>query len=111
MVNFSSENIRRITKHYIVDSNNDPNKIKALIKEIIDSHEDILPNEPSIVRMAECGAGYVKFDVFVWVKRADYIKVGYDLTELIFDAFKNNNIQLVSPEQNLRIKYDEKPTK
>lgn len=111
LVNFSAEPIRRISKQYTIDSNNDPEKIKKLIQEIINNHEDILPNEPNLVRMDDYGPGYIKFDVFVWVKRADVIRVSYDLTELIFDAFSKNNIRLVAPEQNLRVKYDAKTIK
>ena len=94
IVNFSSEENRRVDLVFGVAYGSDVDKVKKTIESVLDEHELVLHDEGYTVRLGEQAASSLNFVCRCWTKNANYWTVYFDLTERMTAKFAQEGIEI-----------------
>ncbi|OEK05640.1 mechanosensitive ion channel protein MscS [Roseivirga misakiensis] len=103
-----SHNDRRVRVHVPlgVSYNEDPAKIKEILLEIANEHNDILKRPKPEVLFIGYGDSSIDFDLLIWT--SSYINrpivLKSQLYYMIFEKFKEHNIEIPFPQRDLHIR-------
>jgi small conductance mechanosensitive channel len=81
----------------------DMEKVRGLLKEIIESDERILQEPAPQILMSELANSSVNFSVRMWTKASDYWNVNFDMYEKVFKVFNDNGINIPYPQVDVHI--------
>ena len=104
IVNYSENDLRRVDLTFSVSYNTDFEKAKAIINEIFATHELTIKDKPATVRVSAHSASSIDIAAKVWVKRADYWTVYFDVLESVKREFDNNGIEIPFNQLDVHVK-------
>jgi len=104
ITNYSREENRRLNMVFGVGYESDMEKVRNLLKEIIESDERILQEPAPQILMSELADSSVNFSVRMWTKASDYWNVNFDMNEKVFKIFNDNGINIPYPQVDAHIK-------
>jgi small conductance mechanosensitive channel len=107
ITNYTSEETRRVDLQFSTSYDDNIEKVKEVLEELIRSHEMILQEPVSIVRLAHHNASSLDYDVKVWVDKANYWAVRYDLQEMVRKEFDKQNITIPLPQREVLLTNSE----
>ncbi len=99
MVNFSTEDNRRVDMSFGIGHSDDFKRAKALIQDILITDNRILKDPPPFVAIGELTPSSVKFTVQAWVKNKDYSAVYFDTHEKVKMTFADKGVSIPFPPQ------------
>ncbi len=103
ITNYSANDTRRVDMTVGVSYDDDIDKVRNTIRELVDADERILNDPECLIAIAELADSSVNFAVRPWVKTADYWGVKFDLTEAIKKRFDKEGISFPYPQQDVHI--------
>ena len=103
ITNYSANDKRRVDMVVGVSYEDDLDKVRATIDELIAADERILSDPAPTVAVSELAVSSVNFVVRPWVKTADYWGVMFDLTEAIKKRFDKEGISFPFPQQDVHL--------
>ncbi len=101
--NYSSEELRRVDLVFNVAYNSDDQKVKSIIREIIDAHPQALKEPEAFIRMSQHSDNALVYTVRIWCKNNDYWTVYFDVLEGVKESFDKNNITIPFPQVDVHI--------
>lgn len=101
IVNYSSTGQRRVDLVFGVSYNDDLDKVRKTIKQVIDADDRILKDKDTVIAVSQLADSSVNFNVRPWVKTGDYWSVHADLMENIKKAFDANDISIPFPQMSI----------
>ncbi len=104
VTNFSAEQFRRVDLVFGIGYDDDIDKARGLIKDLINADKRIIsePAEPFIA-VKELSASSVDFTVRLWVDAADYWGVFFDMTENVKKSFDANGVSIPFPQTDVHL--------
>ena len=87
ITNYSANDTRRVDMVVGVSYDDDLDKVRATLEELVAAEERILDDPACTIAVAELADSSVNFVVRPWVKTSDYWGVNFDLTEAIKKRF------------------------
>ena len=107
ITNYSANDTRRVDMVIGVSYEDDLDKVRSTLNELIAAEERILDDPAPTVAVSELGDSSVNFVVRPWVNTADYWGVMFDLTEAIKKRFDKEGISFPFPQQDVHLyKHD-----
>ncbi len=103
IINYSTKNTRRIDMVFGIGYDDDLQKAKDLINQILKEDERIFTDPAPTVGVAELADSSVNFAVRPWVKSGDYWPVFFHLNETIKLRFDAAGISIPYPQQDLHL--------
>ena len=103
ITNFSSEDLRRVDLTYGVGYDDDIRQVKAILTELVESHELTLKDPEPMIRVIEHGDSSVNFTVRAWCNKEDYWSIYYDLQEAVKIRFDEENISIPYPQMDVHM--------
>ncbi|MCY6482866.1 mechanosensitive ion channel [Clostridium aestuarii] len=103
-VNYSAMPTRRVDLVFGVGYEEDVNRVKSVLKDIMQNHKLILDDPEPFIRVGEHGESSVNFVVRVWCKSEDYWTVYYDLLEIVKIRFDEEGINIPYPHMDVMLK-------
>ncbi|WP_413700458.1 mechanosensitive ion channel family protein [Psychromonas sp. KJ10-10] len=103
MVNFSTEDKRRVDWTIGVGYGDDLDKARAVIQKLCDADERILTETPVVIAVAELADSSVNFTVRAWVKAPDYWGVFFDMNENVYKTFPNEGLNIPFPQMDVHV--------
>ena len=103
ITNYSANPTRRIDMVIGVSYDDDLDKVKKTLQEIIAADERVLADPAVTIAVSELADSSVNFVVRPWVNTADYWAVKFDLTETIKKRFDQENITFPFPQQDVHL--------
>jgi len=103
ITNYSTNETRRIDMVVGVSYGDDIDKVKATLKELVESDNRILKDPECQIAVSALADSSVNFVVRPWVKTADYWAVNFDLTEAIKKRFDQENISIPFPQRDVHV--------
>lgn len=91
IINYSTMNKKKLELKYFVDNKEDTNKIKKIIKDVVEK-ENIIKDEEVVVRLGEYTNAGSTFYIYVWVKPENSLEITFNINEKLKEAFDKNNI-------------------
>ncbi len=106
IVNYSEKDMRRVDFTFSIGYGDDFEKAKAIVSEILNSHELTLKEPASMVRVSEHGASSINLVARVWAKSGDYWTVKFDILERVKLAFDKEGIEIPFDQLDVHVKKD-----
>ncbi len=103
ITNYSANDTRRVDMTIGVSYDDDLDRVRATIHELVDADERILKDPACTIAVAALADSSVNFIVRPWVKTADYWGVMFDLTEAIKKRFDRDGISFPFPQQDVHL--------
>ena len=86
IINYSEKELRRVDFNFSISYQNDFEKAKALVMDILNAHELVLKDPEPFVRVSSHADSSITVTARAWVKNADYWDVYFELTQNITEA-------------------------
>jgi small conductance mechanosensitive channel len=103
ITNFSAHETRRVDMLIGVSYDDDIDKVRKTIQELVDADDRILKDPECLIAVSELADSSVNFTVRPWVKSADYWGVKFELTEAIKKRFDKDGISFPFPQQDVHL--------
>lgn len=103
IVNFSTQETRRVDMTVGVSYDADLSVVKTVLKDIISKDSRVHSDPPAQVAVAELADSSVNFVVRVWTDTSDYWGVKFDMTETIKNRFDAEGIGIPYPQHDVHI--------
>tara|TARA_R110001583_G_scaffold21088_2_gene80258 strand:+ start:229 stop:1044 length:816 start_codon:yes stop_codon:yes gene_type:complete len=103
MVNFSTEEKRRVDWTIGVAYGDDLDKARAAIQQLCDADTRILTETPVVIAVAELADSSVNFTVRAWVKAPDYWGVFFDMNENVYKTFPAQGLNIPFPQMDVHL--------
>jgi small conductance mechanosensitive channel len=107
ITNFNVNGTRRIEIIAGIGYDDDIDKAKAILNDIVASDDRILKDPAPQVAMSEMADSSVNFVVRPWVKPVDYWGVYFDMTETIKKKFDEAGVSIPFPQRDVHL-YEHK---
>lgn len=98
VINYSKKDIRRVDFTFGVEYNEDFEKVKAVVQQVIDSDSRILKNPSFVIEIGALSASSVDITVRVWVKSSDYWNVFFWMNRTVYATFNKEGIGFPFPQ-------------
>jgi small conductance mechanosensitive channel len=103
ITNYSANETRRVDLTIGVGYDDDLDKVRSTLQDLIDADERILKDPASLIAVSELADSSVNFVVRTWVNSADYWGVYFGLTEAIKKRFDQEGISFPYPQQDVHL--------
>lgn len=103
ITNYSANEQRRVDMLIGVSYDDDLDKVRKTIKELVDADDRVLKDPECLIAVAALADSSVNFTVRPWVKTEDYWGVMFDLTEAIKKRFDRDGISFPFPQQDVHL--------
>ena len=103
ITNYSANETRRVDMTIGVSYDDDLDKVRSTLQDLIDADDRILKDPACLIAVAELADSSVNFTVRTWVKSADYSSVYFGLTEAIKKRFDKEGISFPYPQQDIHL--------
>ena len=106
IINYSEKPIRRVDFVFSIGYTADYEKARAIIMNILTSHELTLDDPAPYVRMASHSASSIDINARAWAKNSDYWTVYPDVIEKVKAEFDKNGIEIPFNQLDVHVKND-----
>jgi len=103
ITNYSAHDTRRVDMTIGVSYEDDIDKVRQTIQDLIDADDRILKDPESLIAVSALADSSVNFTVRSWVKSGDYWGVMFGLTEAIKKRFDQDGISFPFPQQDVHL--------
>ncbi len=103
ITNYSANETRRVDMTIGVSYDDDLDKVRSTIQELVDADDRILRDPECLIAVSELADSSVNFTVRPWVNSADYWGVMFDMTEAIKKRFDKEGISFPFPQQDVHL--------
>ena len=103
ITNYSANDTRRVDMVVGVSYDDDLDKVRSTLQQLIDAEERILDEPAPTIAVSALADSSVNFVVRPWVKTSDYWGVMFDLTEAIKKRFDQEGISFPFPQQDVHL--------
>lgn len=104
IVNNSIKELRRVDLKFSISYDEDFEKAKKAIYEVIESNEKIVTDPQPLVRVISHGESAIDIVTRVWTKNANYWAVYFDMMEAIKTKFDSANIEIPYNQLDVHVK-------
>jgi small conductance mechanosensitive channel len=102
ITNYSTKPTRRVDVDFTVSFDNDIEKVRACLQDVVKSDSRIMTNPETLIVLKELKHGNMVFQVRSWVKGSDYWDVNFYLIEEVKKQFSIQGISMPVPFQNIQ---------
>ncbi|MFT5258188.1 MAG: small conductance mechanosensitive channel [Arenicella sp.] len=99
IINYSTEDTRRVDFTFGVGYESDIKKTKEVIFTVLNAHPLILKEPATAVNLSELGDSSINFFTRAWVKKEDYWTVRFEVLEQTKEALDTAGIEIPYPHQ------------
>lgn len=103
IVNYTSEDKRRVDMVIGVSYNDDIDKVKKLLTEVVTTFPGVLQDPLPQIALMELGENRVNFVVRPWAKPGDYWGVLFGLNEAIKKRFDKEGVSIPFPQRDVHL--------
>ena len=107
IINYSSKGTRRADMVIGIGYEDDIDKARGIISEVLSQDERVLKDPPFQIAVSELADSSVNFVVRPWVKAGDYWNVIFDATEAIKKPFDADGVSIPFPQRDVHV-YEHK---
>ncbi len=103
MVNYSTEELRRVDWTVGIGYGDDVDKARAVIQKMCDNDTRILKDPAVFIGVSELADSSVNFAVRAWVKGSDYWDVFFNLNEDVYKTFDKEGLNIPYPQMDVHL--------
>lgn len=104
VINYSKKDLRRVDFTFSISYDEDFEKAKKVIREVIENTSNVLLDPTPFIRVVSHGESTINISTRVWTKNANYWNVYFDMMEAIKKEFDSANIEIPYNQLDVHIK-------
>lgn len=108
IINYSEEPTRVVQWEFGIGYDDDINKARDIIKEVVFSDDRVLNKENPYINLSSLGDSAVVLRVRTEVKQEDYWNIFFEMNEAIKQAFDNQGISIPYPQRDVHLFNEDK---
>jgi len=101
--NVTAQKLRRIDMVFGISYGDDIPKTEKLLPDIVTSHEAVLDEPGTMIRLHELGDSSVNFIVRPWVKTEDYWETCWAITRAVKMRFDEEGVSIPFPQRDVHL--------
>ena len=101
ITNLTAQTTRRVDLTFGIAYEDDIDKAKAILKDVVDDYPTILDDPEPNIRVHALGESSVDLILRPWVKTDDYWDTYWDLTEIVKKRFDEEGITIPFPQRTV----------
>ena len=101
--NVTAQKVRRVDLVFGISYTDDIPRTERILQEVVASHEAVLDEPDTMIRLHELGDSSVNFIVRPWVKTEDYWETYWALTRAVKMRFDEEGISIPFPQRDVHI--------
>ncbi|PJE78978.1 Small-conductance mechanosensitive channel [invertebrate metagenome] len=105
--NITQERVRRVDMVFGVGYDSDIEKVEAMLRSIVESHEKILKKPEYTIKLNTLNSSSLDFIVRPWVKTLDYWEVYWDITKEVKIQCDREGVSIPYPQQDVHLHMPE----
>jgi small-conductance mechanosensitive channel len=99
-----SNNIKRVEILIGTSYDSDPNQILELLTECANNYVNLIKDPPPVALFSDFGDSSLNFRLRFWVDFSISLQAKSDVSVAIYNKFKEHNIEIPFPQQDVHIK-------
>ena len=103
MINYSTQVKRRVDWSFGISYNDDLEKAKSIIREILEADERVIKEDDIFVRLGAMADSSVNITTRAWAASSDYWPLHFDVNERVYAAFNQKGISIPFPQMDVHI--------
>jgi len=103
LINWTTKGTRRVDLVFGIGYNDDIDKAKKILSEVLSADERILKNPAPQIAVSELADSSVNFVVRPWVNAGDYWNVYFDLVEKVKKSFDKEGVSIPFPQRDVHL--------
>lgn len=103
MVNYSTEETRRVDWVFGIAYGDDIDKAKQVLKDLLDNNPLVLKDPAFFAEVGELADSSVNFTVRAWVKSTDYWAVYFDMIQNVYRKFDEAGLSIPFPQLDVHL--------
>ncbi len=103
VVNYSTEERRRVDMVFGISYNDDIDKAKSIIDDVLKNQPKVLKDPPYVIGISELASSSVNIELRAWVSTSDIVDMGFYLNETIKKEFDKNGISIPFPQMDVHL--------
>lgn len=103
IINYSARDTRRVDMVFGIGYNDDLQKARQILQEILDADERILDDPAPVIAVGELADSSVNLIVRPWTSTDDYWQVYWDLNEKVKQRFDEEGINIPYPQRDVHL--------
>jgi small conductance mechanosensitive channel len=103
IINYTVKGTRRVDFVFGIGYDDDIDKARSIIKEIIDQDERVLRDQEPVIVVSELADSSVNFAVRAWTSADDYWSFYFDTTEKVKKQFDAQGISIPFPQRDVHV--------
>lgn len=107
MVNYSTEELRRVDWTIGIGYGDDVDKARAVIQKMCDNDSRILKDPSVFIGVSALADSSVNFAVRAWVKASDYWDVFFNMNENVYKTFDKEGLNIPFPQMDVHLHKNE----
>ena len=101
ITNLTAQRTRRVDLTFGISYNDDIDKAKAILKDIVDNYDGVLKSPEPNIRVGGLGDSSVDLICRPWVRTIDYWDTYWNLTEIVKKRFDAEGITIPFPQRDV----------
>ena len=101
--NVTHQRTRRVDLVFAVSYSEDVSKAERVLRDVVSSHDKVLPDPEPTVRLHELDDSWMNFIVRPWVNTGDYWEVYWDITREVKMRFDAEGITIPLPQRDVHL--------
>lgn len=106
IVNYSTQERRRVDMNFIVAYDSDSDQVKAMLLDAVSAHPKVLKEPAPFAWLTAQNANSLNFALRIWVEDADYATVRFDITEYMRKKLSESGIEVQQPKMEIHMDAD-----
>ncbi|WP_462319351.1 mechanosensitive ion channel family protein [Marinilabilia sp.] len=102
-INYSTEPVRRVDFTFGIGYNDDIDKAKQVIREVIEKDGRILKDPEPFIAVSNLGDSSVDLVTRVWANAGDYWGIFFDMQETVKKEFDRQGISIPFPQRDVHL--------
>ncbi len=102
-INYSTEPVRRVDFTFGIGYNDDIDKAKGVIMDVIKNDERILKDPEPFIGVINLGDSSVDLVTRVWANAADYWGIFFDMQETVKKEFDRQGVSIPFPQRDVHL--------
>jgi small conductance mechanosensitive channel len=103
IINYTVKGTRRVDFVFGIGYDDDIDKARSIIKEIIDQDDRVLKDQEPVIVVSELADSSVNFTVRAWTSADDYWSFYFDTTEKVKKQFDAQGISIPFPQRDVHV--------
>lgn len=103
IINFSAKGTRRVDMTFGIGYEDDIDKARAIILDVLAQDQRVLKNPESVVLLSELADSSVNFAARAWASAGDYWDVYFDTTEKVKKHFDAEGVSIPFPQRDVHV--------